>query len=659
MSNIIAATTGKRSMLSYLLSHRTYLLGLVHAVAFSTIYFLAYQLRFDFVIPSSSSAVLWETLRIVVVLKLVVFYFAGNYHGWWRYVTFADLIAILRASTLSLMIVAAVDYFLIDHLQIPRAVLLLDWVLTIVVLGGLRSSVRFSREHFWPLIRSANYSKTLFVGTDESEASLAMRIHSDLKLPFRIVGFVDDDVSKHGSRLGGIPILGATRDVIQIAAENDVQLVLVTAGRLSGNSMRDLVKVCERSRLKVKVLPAIEGLLSSNQKIQLRDVDINDLLRREPAQLDSVAIGELLKDRTVMVTGAGGSIGSEMCRQILKFQPRALVMVEKAENSLFFIERELRALRSTSVLNACIADILDHPRMSQIFAHHGPDVVFHAAAHKHVPLMEINVGEAIKNNVLGTKQLADLAHEFKVQSFVMISTDKAVNPTSVMGVTKHLAERYVHALSQESDTRFVSVRFGNVLGSAGSVVPIFQDQLRRGGPITITDARMTRYFMTIPEASQLVLQAGAMGRGGEIFVLNMGEPVKILDLANDLIQLSGLRPEDIEIEFTGMRAGEKLYEELYFCDEQTLETRHPKVRAAYHRPRELHEVAQEIQSLAELANGPYDSIICRLSELVPEYNPEVNRQNTAPQETAYKGHHVPLTHKAAEVLESECEEQPL
>jgi len=321
----------------------------------------------------------------------------------------------------------------------------------------------------------------------------------------------------------------------------------------------------------------------------------------------------------VMVTGAGGSIGAEICRQITRYNPQSLILVGRGENRIFAIERELRDLRVPAALHPCIADITNRQRMEQIFQEHRPEVVFHAAAHKHVPLMETNVGEAVRNNVLGTQRLADLADRYGVVSFVMVSTDKAVRPTSVMGVTKQIAERYVHTLSQESATRFTVVRFGNVLGSAGSVVPIFQEQIRHGGPITITDPRMTRFFMTIPEASQLVLQAATMGAGGEIFVLEMGEQVKIIDLARDLVRLSGLPEHAIEITFTGIRRGEKLYEELYFEDEQTLPTSHPKVRAAYHRPYSLDEVRRTIAQLERSLCEPEAVLRRMLHEVVPEF----------------------------------------
>ena len=397
--------------------------------------------------------------------------------------------------------------------------------------------------------------------------------------------------------------------------------MLVVAGTLPGQRLRNLMEACERAGLNLKIIRSLEDRLEGDERVPIRDIEINDLLGRDPVTLDTENIGQLLEGRRVMVTGAGGSIGSEICRQILAFHPESLILVGRGENRIFAIERELRDLRTSTALYPCIGDVTNRERMEQIFKAHRPEVVFHAAAHKHVPLMETNVGEAIRNNVLGTKCVADLADRYGVLSFVLISTDKAVHPTSVMGATKQIAERYVHTLSQESATRFTVVRFGNVLGSAGSVVPIFQEQIRRGGPITVTDPRMTRFFMTIPEASQLVLQAATMDAGGEIFVLEMGEPVKIVDLARDLIRLSGLPEHAIEITFTGIRRGEKLYEELYFDDEQTLPTPHPKLRAAYHRPYSLAEVRRAIAQLERLLNEPEDLLRRRLHEIVPEFNP--------------------------------------
>ena len=599
-------------------SFRVFLLGLGHSGLFVLAYWMAFCLRFDFAVPADSREVFWMTLPWVLAAKLAVFFFSGNYHGWWRYVTFADLVVLLRAAGLSLLVVAAVDHFSFSS-HIPRVVLVLDCVVTVVALGSLRASWRLFREQVWPLFNPHDCRWALLIGADHSAGLLAHQIQSHAQTKYRIRGLLATDGESTGSHLGGIPIVGTAERLCELAAIHRTTDILVIAGSVPGNRLRQWMEACDAGGLTLKIIPPLQDLFDGDRRIPVRDIEINDLLHREPVQLDSRAVGTLLEGRTVMVTGAGGSIGSEICRQVLRFKPRQLVLVGRGENRIFFVERELQSCCTATTLWSCIGDITDVRRMRRLFEEHRPEVVFHAAAHKHVPLMEANAGEAIKNNVLGTRCLADLADETGVQNFVFISTDKAVNPANVMGASKQLAERYVHALSQESATRFTVVRFGNVLGSTGSVVPIFQEQIRRGGPITVTDLRMTRFFMTIPEASQLVLQAAAMGKGGEIFVLDMGEPIRIIDLARDLIRLSGLPEEAIEIVVTGTRPGEKLYEELYFGEEETLATSHPKLRAAYHRFDTKDEARQSIAELAALVDGQDESLLRKLHEVVPEF----------------------------------------
>ena len=417
-----------------------------------------------------------------------------------------------------------------------------------------------------------------------------------------------------------MPVVGHIRDLVEVARRSQAADVLVVAGAVSGRRMRWLMDVCERSDLQLRIIPPLQHLFTGGRSIPLRGIEIGDLLRRRPVQLDSDAIGEFIQNRRVLVTGAGGSIGGEICRQVLRFQPRELMLLGRGENRIFQMEAELRQLATATRLAPLIACITDSERMRQIFEQWRPEVVFHAAAHKHVPLMESNVGEAIKNNVGGTKTLVDLADEYDVRSFVSISTDKAVHPTSVMGATKQLAERYIRLLAGRSTTRLVSVRLGNVLGSAGSVVPVFQEQLRRGGPITVTSPEMTRYFMTIPEASQLVMQAGCMGLGGEVFVLDMGEPVRILDLARDLVALSGLPPKSIDIRFTGVRPGEKLHEELFERHERQEATGHHKVQLALPQQRDDLDLLHAIDSLLEAARRcePEQALAERLREMLSD-----------------------------------------
>jgi FlaA1/EpsC-like NDP-sugar epimerase len=613
---------------------RVWLLAAGHGALFVCIYWLAFGFRLGFNFDEAPGPTVmtrfWISLPWIVGLKVAVFYAARQYHGWWRYVTFADLVALVRASLVFLILAATADYFVGEpdrfplagqYEHIPRGVLLLDCLLTIVVLGALRSSWRVFREHFWPAFNPKDCRWALLVGTDHAAGVLAHQIQSTAQLRCRIRGLVATN-GQQAKRLGQIPILGSLEDIRQIALSSAVTDVLVISGTLPGQRLRSLMETCNQAGLHLRIIPALEDRLRGDSRIPIRDIEINDLLRREPVRLDTAAIGRLLEARTVMVTGAGGSIGSEICRQVLLFHPKVLVLVGRGENRLFTIEHELREKAAPTQIHACIADVTDAGRMRRLFERFRPEVIFHAAAHKHVPLMESNAGEAVKNNVFGTKRIADLADEFGTQSFVLLSTDKAVHPSSVMGVSKRIAERYVHTLSQESSTRFTVVRFGNVLGSACSVVPIFQEQIRRGGPITVTDPKMKRYFMTIPEASQLVLQAATMGRGGEIFVLEMGEPVRIVDLARDLVRLSGLPEGAIDIQFTGIRPGEKLFEELYFDGEETLPTSHPKVRAAYHRPYTLGEVREGILKLERLVDKVPDQVLRQeLAALVPEYKP--------------------------------------
>lgn len=591
-------------------------LAIGHACIFAGAFWAAFALRFEFAIPHVWFDSLVINLPWILVVKLGIYYVTGQFYGWWRHVTMADLAALLRASLFSLIAMVMIDRFLpIVHL--PRSILILDCLISTSLLGILRSSWRLLKEFSW--LPSGTDRWALLVGSGHDAGFLAHQMQSLPKSSFRIRGLIDDDPAKVRTRQGRWRILGTPDAIQDIARVHGITDVFVIAGSLPGDRLRFLMDKCVQADLSLKIVPPTEELFRGNARIPTRDIEINDLLRRDPVHLDTQLIGTLLHGKTVLITGAGGSIGSEICRQVMKFGPRVLILVGRGENRIFFIERELQALQTSTRLIARIANVTDLRRMRQIFAEHHPEVIFHAAAHKHVPLMEENVGEAVKNNISGTCCVADLAHQFCAECFILISSDKAVNPANVMGVTKNLAERYVMALSDSSETRFCVTRFGNVLGSAGSVVPIFQEQIRRGGPITLTDERMTRYFMTIPEASQLVLQAAALGSGGEIFVLEMGEPVKIIDLARDMIRLSGLPEHSIEIVCSGIRPGEKLFEELYFEDEETLPTAHEKIRSAYHRMEDLDETCKAVVELEQLSDGPSEAVLKRLCDLVPEF----------------------------------------
>lgn len=611
---------------------RVMMLALGHTALFAMVFYLAILLRFDFKAPEWVIQLYWIRLPILIGVKLTVFHLCGHFHGWWRFVTFSDLSVLLRAAVFSLLALVAIDHFvsagIISHLMtseevlsfnhVPRVVLLLDFMLTVLVIGALRASWRLAIGYAAPFMKDAA-TPALLVGADHTAGQLAYQINSVETSTQRVVGLIDPGNQLKGMRFGRMSVLGGIDDVVAIAKKEHASDVLVSTTTLAGPMLRQLMNACTDAQLNLKIIPAITDMFDGDQRIPLRDIGINDLLRRDPVELDQQAIEELITGNTVLVSGGGGSIGSEICRQILRFKPERLIILGRGENRIFHIERELKNCCGKTEIVPEIANITDEGRMRQVFERHSPQVIFHAAAHKHVPLMEANPGEALRNNVRGTKCVADLAHEYSATHFVLISTDKAVNPTSVMGASKQLAERYVHAMASRSTTRFTSVRFGNVLGSEGSVVPLFKEQIEAGGPITVTDERMTRYFMSIPEAAQLVLQSAALGSGGEIYVLDMGEPIRIVDLARDMIRLAGLRPDAIEIRFSGARPGEKLYEELYFENEATLPTEHPKIRAAWHRPVNYKEQLDAVTGLRKLENASREQVIELLCELIPEF----------------------------------------
>jgi FlaA1/EpsC-like NDP-sugar epimerase len=620
---------------SFWLTFRKPLIILAHSAAF------AVSLMFSFLVANNMQFRReWLVgqypflLLFFLAVKLPVFGCFKQYRGWWRYVSISDLLGIFRASLVSTLIILAVWFTVM--LQVPsvrralppgitavsQGIFMADLFGTILVPAGLRMLIRLYHEEFRS-VEGQRRKRFLIVGAGNAGEALLREIHRMPVIQYDVIGFIDDDPVKQGISIHGIPVLGTVEELPRICRQHNIDEIAIAMPAATRQQHRRVVQVCQGAKIRFRTVPSITDIASGKLRVsQIRDVDINDLLGREVIQLDLDLIEAFARSKTILVTGAGGSIGSEMCRQICQFAPKLLVLVEQAENPLFYVERELRRQFPSLSLEPVICDITDKARVDEVFARHRPEVVIHAAAHKHVPLMELNPGEAVKNNVLGTQTVADAADRYGATHFVMISTDKAVNPTSVMGSSKRIAEMYIQDLGRTSKTQFVTVRFGNVLGSEGSVVPIFKRQIAEGGPVTITHPQMKRYFMTIPEASQLVLQAATMGQGGEIFVLDMGEPVRIVDLAQELITLSGFRPgEDIEIVFTGPRPGEKLFEELRIEGENMQRTRHPKISIWKNIPMDREKLRAGIADLLDLAARRDTVQLARqIKDLVPEYN---------------------------------------
>ncbi len=598
------------------------------AIAFA----LAFFVRFDWSPPADMFGRLTLTLPYVVAGEYLVLVLFGVTEFSWRYVGLREIRTILTATTFAnaclLAMRLGLGYFQSDHAYlrhgvIPVGALVTNTALMFLGVAGVRVLRRMfgeNRERGRHVERGTVRVPTLLVGAGQCGVLMARELANRPDLGLAPVAFIDDDPTKLGTLVHGLRVAGTLENLAKVAHDFGARQVLVTIASVPGSMMRTIVAQCEAAGLPTKVIPGLYELAEGAVSVsRIRNVAIEDLLGRDAVQLELDAIAAIARGRRVMVTGAGGSIGSELCRQLLRFEPRELQLVERAENALFQIHRELGEKAESTKLVPLIGDVTDAVRMDQIFASGRPELVLHAAAHKHVPMMEWNPGEALKNNVGGTALVAELAHRHGTDRFVLISTDKAVNPTSVMGASKRVAEMYVQSLAAVSRTRFACVRFGNVLGSAGSVIPIFKEQIERGGPVTVTDPEMRRYFMTIPEACQLVLQTAAMGTGGEIFVLDMGEPVKIVDLACDLIRLSGLTPnEDIAIEFTGMRPGEKLFEEIATDAEKAEKTRHPKIFVGKTRSPSYDAMRSWVRQVHELDD---DGASARdlLRRCVPEY----------------------------------------
>ncbi len=601
---------------------RIAMLVAIHAALFTLAYLAAFVLRFDFSIPASHMDAMWAGLLPMLAVKLTVFGAMRMFQGWWKYVSLYDVMALTRALLAAAGVWLALNVLVINPTSFPRSIYILDFVLCLFLIGSTRGGIRLLREMM------ANHSSdvpkvpVLIAGAGDTGEALMREITRNRNIGYRPVGFLDDAAYKQGLRVHGVRVLGPIDVLPQMAEKHGVQEVIIAMPSAERKVIRRVVDLARRSDITARIVPAFETVVEGRVSVQqVREVAITDLLGRAPVKLDTQAIGRFLEGRRVLVTGAGGSIGSEICRQVMRFNPDKLVLLDCAETPLFFIHRELKSHHAN--LEPCIADVSDAERMEAVFKEHRPEVILHAAAYKHVPLMEAHPSEAVKNNVLGTRIVAELADRFNANTFVLISTDKAVNPTSIMGATKRVAELFVRHMAHQSETtKYCAVRFGNVLGSNGSVIPIFRRQIKDGGPVTVTHREMTRYFMTIPEATQLVLQAASF-KQGQLFILDMGEPVKIMDLARDMIRLSGFTEEEIPIEISGIRPGEKLFEELALDHEDLDRTEHKKIFAGEDCGELSPKILERLEKLVEQGQDGDDNGVRRtLRKIIPTYATE-------------------------------------
>ena len=607
-------------MRSYLLPG---LLLIVDVITIIGVALISLLIRFDGYITPHYMHQMVDALPIMVISYIVMLLSMHLYTRIWRYAGMREMVAVLIATTLG----AGLFYtgmYVFDK-SLPRSIYLISWILSTGVIGIGRMVLHYiAMRYGGKQSTDTDMVNTLIIGAGDAGATIAREIERYHKRSRKVIGFIDDDESKFNRLMGGVRILGNRHDIPSIVKENKVKEIIIAMPSVTRNEIRNIMEICSPLKCKVNTLPGMYQLLDDEVLVShLHPVSIEDLLERDEVRLDMDIVEHYIRDKAVLVTGAGGSIGSEICRQIMRVGPKQLLLLGHGENSIYLINQELKNIYKDGPIIPIIADIRDKQQLDQIFTQYNPQVVFHAAAHKHVPLMEIQPMAAVLNNIYGTRNVADVAGRHGVERFVMISTDKAVNPTSVMGATKRVAEKVIISMNDTYDTKYITVRFGNVLGSRGSVIPLFKKQIEAGGPVTVTDPEMTRYFMTIPEASQLVLQAGAMGKGGEVFLLDMGEPVKIIDLARNMIRLSGLEPDkDIHIKITGLRPGEKKYEELLTSEEGTNRTNHTKI---FEAPLDTVDRDWLIKKISTFDSCETDmDVIGVLQDIIPTYTPNHN-----------------------------------
>lgn len=603
-------------------------------IAFS-LYF-ALQIKFDFRIDARYIQ-LYKTTLIPLIILMVFFNKIFNlYNNIWKYASIEEVLSIIYSVTIS-NIIFLISLYILSHMSIlngiyyrfPYTVHIIFWMLSVILCGGVRFAYRIlyaNRENYTQ--NDKDNTRILIIGAGDAAVLLIREIKTNPKLNYNIIGLIDDDPNKFGKLINGIKVIGNRKKIVEVCKNKNIKEIIIAIPSADTETKKGIINICKNTQCRLKIFPGINEVIDDNIKLdKLRDVNIEDLLGRDEVRLNDSNIKKYIKGKNILVTGGGGSIGSELCRQIAKFEPNKLLILDIYENNAYDLQMELNYNFPNMNKEVLIASIRDINRLDEIFCRYRPDVVFHAAAHKHVPLMEENPKEAIKNNILGTYNVISCCHKYRVEKFVQISTDKAVNPTSIMGATKRFCEMMVQAFDKISPTEFVAVRFGNVLGSNGSVIPLFKKQIAHGGPITVTHPQINRYFMTIPEAAQLVIQAGAMARGGEIFVLDMGKPVKIIDLAKDLITLSGLTPGvDIKIQFTGLRKGEKLYEELLMSEVALTSTEHDKIMVEKPKEIDMEFIHSSIEGLKNVLNKSNEDVYSEMEKIIPTYNRKVDNK---------------------------------
>ncbi len=601
------------------------LLGLLDMILVNASYFIGLWLRFDGSIPVIYQNTYMHYAIVVTVIHIVVFVLLKMYRTMWRYANISEYIRVVIATVLGSG-AAAVFLLMVDS-GLPRSIYPIAMVLESFFILTTRFLSHFNLRNFIFAKNRTNYNKTLIVGAGEAGVLVMNELLKHKELGSIPVAFVDDDPSKIDRNINGIPVVGDRSAIEKVVKDYEISDIIIAMPSIKREDQKEILDYCHKTSAKVKIVPGYYETIDDRVDInEIRDVQIEDLLGREEIHLNQDELSTFIKDKTILITGAGGSIGSELCRQIVKYEPKLMILLDIYENSLYEIQNELKRHYKNANQIALIESIREKERMEYVFDKYRPEIVFHAAAHKHVPLMEVSPVSAVKNNIFGTKNIIEMSDKYHVAKFVNISTDKAVNPTSVMGCTKRVIEMMLQVKDKESETEFVAVRFGNVLGSNGSVIPLFKQQIKEGGPVTVTHKEMTRFFMTIPEACQLVLQAGAIAKGGEIFILDMGEEVKIDDLARNLIKLSGFVPdEDIKIEYTGLREGEKLYEELLLNKENSTETAYNKIFIEKPVSHNREELLKNLEVLHEIADndGEKKDIVAQLKKIVPNYTPDI------------------------------------